>query len=258
MQAAAQNRTSDAVELHVSAVEKTPGQSGGFRLGPVTLVCPGGTSLAVLGPNGSGKSTFFNLLAGQTRPDTGQVTLGGQPAETMRRRIGYLPQQGNLPHWATPRELCVYSAQLLGDASGELAGNALRYWDCLDFQDELTGNLSTGMRKRVGLAVATLDNPDLLVLDEPFEALDLGHVAALRQEIRRRTATGRITVFATHIASCAAELATTAIFLIAGRAAILEWPEGISQRTQLLEEKFLAAAPPPPQLLHSQNGRSLR
>ncbi len=258
MQATAQNRNDDAVQLHVSAVEKTPGQDGGFRLGPVTLVCPGGTSLAVLGPNGSGKSTMFNLIAGQTKPDSGEITLNGKAASTMRRRIGYLPQQGNLPHWATPRELCAYSARLLGDTSGQLADNALRYWDCLDFQDELTGNLSTGMRKRVGLAVATLDNPDLLVLDEPFEALDLGHVAALRQEIRRRTETGKITIFATHIASCAAELATTAIFLTTGRATILEWPDGITQRSSLLEEKFLAAAPPPPQLLHPSNGRSSR
>ena len=171
----------------------------------------------------------------------------------MRAQIGYLPQQGMLPPWATPRELCDYSARLIG-ATGPhgsgLAENALRYWDCLDFQHSLVGNLSTGMRKRVGLALATLHNPDLLVLDEPFEALDLGHIAALRQEIQRRTHAGLITVFATHIASCAAGLANVALFMGNGQATQLDWPADEQSRIAMLEKKFLAAAPPPPGLLH--------
>ncbi len=252
-----QKQSEENNSLHVSGIEKIPGQLGGFKLGPISLQCPSGTTLAVLGPNGSGKSTLFNLLAGQTRPDNGQVTLGGQLTETIRRRIGYLPQQGNLPHWATPHELCTYSARLLGDTSGELAVNTLRYWDCFEFRNELTGNLSTGMRKRVGLAVATLNNPDLLILDEPFEALDLGHVAALRQEIKRRTGAGLVTVFATHIASFAAELATTTIFLTGGKATTLEWPASVPDRITTLEIKFLAAAPPPPKLLHPCDGNAL-
>lgn len=242
---------------------KTPGGAphGGFRLGPVDLDCKGGSTIAVLGPNGSGKSTLFNLVAGQTIPDSGTITLAGSPAHTVRARIGYLPQQGMLPTWATPRELCDYSARLIGATGPQgngLAENTLHYWDCLDFQHNLVGNLSTGMRKRVGLALATLHNPDLLILDEPFEALDLGHIAALRQEIKRRTGRGLITIFATHIASCAAALANGVYFMGNGRATRLDWPAEEQSRIAMLEEKFLAAAPPPPGLLHPYGAKALQ
>lgn len=125
------------------------------------------------------------------------------------------------------------------------------YWDCVSFLDQPTARLSIGMRKRVGLAIATLSNPGILVLDEPFEALDLGHIAALKQEISRRSAAGLITIFATHIASYASELATAAWFFDAGKVVEMDWPSNIDDRNRIVTTKFKEVAPPPTASLHA-------
>ena len=114
------------------------------------------------------------------------------------------------------------------------------------------------MRKRVGLAIATLHDPDVLILDEPFEALDLGHIAALRQEIQRRKAAGGITIFATHIASFAAELANSSFFLHNGHGSTISWPESKTTREEILERKFAEVAPPPSAFLHARRARNAR
>ena len=237
--------------LIAAEIEKVfPGTQSGFKLGPINLDLPSSTSLAVLGPNGSGKSTLFQILTGNAPATSGQITLSGRPIYEFKKSCGYLPQHNLLPLWATPDELCRYSAGMLS-STPSAAKNALAYWDCLSFSDRPVGMLSTGMRKRVGLAVATLHNPPLLVLDEPFEALDLGHIAALRQEIQRRTSAGAITIFATHIASFAAELATAAFFVHHGTGSMIPWPESKSAREEILEKKFAEVAPPPLAFLHS-------
>lgn len=239
-------------DLRAAAVVKTFATGGDtvFTLGPVDLDLSPGTSLAVVGPNGSGKSTLFQILTGNARATSGAVTLSGAPVASARTRFGYLPQHNLLPLWATPEELCRYAAGLLTSESRH-ADNALAYWDCLEFARRPVGLLSTGMRKRVGLAVATLHNPAVLVMDEPFEALDLGHIAALRQEIQRRTNAGLITIFATHIAGYAAELATAAFFLHKGAGQFLPWPSGRREREETLETRFAQVAPPPRALLHA-------
>ncbi len=242
-------------ELIATAVEKKfPDGTSAFKLGPVDLELRGGTSLAVVGPNGSGKSTLFQILTGNSPATSGQVLLSGRPISESRKSCGYLPQHNLLPLWATPDELCRYSGGMLASDAGA-ANNALAYWDCLDFSHRPVGTLSSGMRKRVGLAVATLHNPRLLVLDEPFEALDLGHIAALRQEIQRRTAAGDITIFATHIASFAAELGTAGYFVHHGTGSMITWPELKSAREEFLEQKFADVAPPPTAFLHSGAAR---
>ncbi len=241
------------LDLRATAVVKTfpaaPSGDNTFKLGPVDLDLAPGTCLAVIGPNGSGKSTLFQILTGNIRPSSGSVTLAGAPVAAVRKDFGYLPQHNLLPPWATARELCLYaSGMLTGDALH--AANALAYWDCTAFAQRPVGMLSAGMRKRVGLAVATLHDPSVLVMDEPFEALDLGHIAALRQEIQRRTESGRITIFATHIAGYAADLATAAFFLHNGSGQMMPWPAARHQREEILESRFAQVAPPPRSLLH--------
>lgn len=221
-----------------------------FELGPITLQLQGGACMAVLGPNGSGKSTFFKTITGNLLPSTGTVSIipENQPSS---RQIGYLPQQNHLPSWATPRELCHFTAALSGSPE-QLITRALTYWDCAGFETLPTAKLSTGMRKRVGLAIATINNPAILILDEPFEALDLGHIAALKQEISRRRAAGLITIFATHIASYASELANSAFFFNGGKVSPIEWPDNIDARNRLVETMFHQVAPPPSSALHDQ------
>ena len=249
------------LHLNTTALEKTFSDgASAFKLGPIDLDLEGGTCLAVSGPNGSGKSTLFQIMTGNMAPSSGTVTLSGYPIAESRKSCGYLPQHNLLPMWATPDELCRYSAGMLapGERAHNAAGNALAYWDCQDFAQRPIGMLSTGMRKRVGLAIATLHDPDVLILDEPFEALDLGHIAALRQEIQRRKAAGGITIFATHIASFAAELANSSFFLHNGHGSTISWPESKTTREEILERKFAEVAPPPSAFLHSRNARNSR
>lgn len=233
-----------------------------FELGPITKRIAPGTCLAILGPNGSGKSTFFQTLTGNKRPTSGNIviaptiqhdaegSLQNHGRQNHARRIGYLPQQNQLPPWATAYELCQFSAGL-NHADQSMTRRVLDYWDCVSFMDQPTARLSIGMRKRVGLAIATLSNPGMLVLDEPFEALDLGHIAALKQEISRRSAAGLITIFATHIASYASELATAAWFFDGGKVVEMEWPSSVDDRNRIVTTKFKEVAPPPTASLHA-------
>ncbi len=146
----------------------------------LTLSIPRGCAFGLIGPNGAGKTTFIKLLLGVARPSSGEVrVLGSNPEErAVRARIGYLPEQLHLPEAWTPLEFLASVARLKNVAAEPgllarvgLGGSATRK----------IGGFSKGMRQRLGLAVALLGKPDLLVLDEPTDGIDpLGRVDVRR------------------------------------------------------------------------------
>ncbi len=134
-----------------------------------------GEIVGLLGPNGAGKTSVIKMLLGLVGPDAGEITLLGRPVRDPRSRtaVGYLPELFRFQPWLTPVELLALHVQLTG-----ITVAAAEQRECLatvglaDRADDRLGGFSKGMQQRLGLAVALVARPELVVLDEPTSALD--------------------------------------------------------------------------------------
>src|SRR5215216_2399969 len=193
---------------------------------------PGGF-LAVLGPSGSGKTTLLRLIAGFERPDAGSVRIAGRPVagpdvwvEPEARRVGMVFQQGALfPH------LTVAGNVGFGAARPERVGECLELVGLSDRPGSYPHELSGGERQRVALARALAADPEVVLLDEPFSALDAGLRERLREEVAAiLRAAGTSTLLVTHDQSEALSLAETVVVLREGRVEQVGTPEEVYER----------------------------
>lgn len=229
--------------LRTESLTKSYGDA--FKLGPVDLTVKAGETLALLGKNGAGKTTLFQMLTGNLDASAGQVFLADKrltpDTPAVKRDVGYLPQNPVLPRWVTGREILLYAAKLyaLPDAKKHVEAREA-YWDCADYKDKPLAALSYGMQKRLGLALATLRDPPLVVLDEPFSGLDLFHIKALDDAIEARAKQGLATIVSTHDAANAAKLCHRALIVDAGTIhALTGWESaGFVERISLIENAF--------------------
>ena len=181
-----------------------------------------GEVLGYVGPNGSGKTTTLKLLTGLLRPDAGEVRVFGLPLESRawRHRVGYLPEHPYLYDYLTPAEYLDYAGRLFGipgAARREKRRELLALVGLERSADLPMRRFSKGMLQRVGVAQALVNDPELLLLDEPMSGLDpLGRrlVRNLILELRRA---GKTVLFSTHILSDAETLCDRVAVLRAGR-----------------------------------------
>ncbi len=136
-----------------------------------------GEVFGLLGPNGSGKSTTIKMLLGLLHPTAGEIrVLGAAPSDTrVKARIGYLPEVSHLHPFLTPRETLMYYASLFGMSHGVAARRTAELLTMVDLAhaaDRAVGRFSKGMARRVGVAQALVNAPELLILDEPTSGLD--------------------------------------------------------------------------------------
>ena len=211
----------------------------------VTFRVARGEVLGLLGVNGAGKSTTLAMIAGVLAPDGGTVMLEGRdlhetPAPA-GRRIGYLPE--NVPLWPelTVREYL--------DACGRLRGMAraarrraidreLLRLDLSGMANRLSGQLSLGQKRRLGLAQALLHDPELLVLDEPGNGLDPVQTAQLR-ELIRTLSDSRATIISTHVLSEVEAMCDRVVILHEGR---VRFDAPLASDSGALDRAFLAIA----------------
>jgi molybdate transport system permease protein len=177
----------------------------------------GASHLAVLGPSGSGKSALLRCLAGLYGAAPGPVWYGDQPVRNVaaeHRRVGYVAQGFSLyPHLTVWRHLLFAKG-----ATPELAGYWLSHLRLDGLESRYPSELSGGQRQRVGLAQVLCQTPQVLLLDEPFSALDLPVRLELRRELRRlQQETGLATVLVTHDPEEAAFLSDEVIVIDDGR-----------------------------------------
>jgi len=141
----------------------------------VSLTVGRGQVVGLLGPNGAGKTSVIKMLLGLVRPDAGDVLLLGRPARDpeARARVGYLPELFRYQPWLTANEVLALHVRLAGVAvpAGERR-ERLAAVGLADRAGDRVGGFSKGMQQRLGLAVALVARPDLVVLDEPTSALD--------------------------------------------------------------------------------------
>jgi len=173
------------VELHIRGISKTY-PNGVQALKDVSLTIPAGM-YGLLGPNGAGKSTLMRMIATLQEPDTGTITLGpstgsGQAIDVVRQKdevrktLGYLPQEFGVYPKVSAENLLDHFAVLKGitgrRARKEVVEALLRKTNLWDVRKQKLGGYSGGMRQRLGVAVALLGNPKLMIVDEPTAGLD--------------------------------------------------------------------------------------
>jgi len=172
----------------------------------VNLSIPLGQVFGLLGPNRAGKTTLVKLLLALGRPTEGTVSRLGKPASDISTlaRVGYMHENQHFPRYLTATELLRFYAALTlmkPDTIGPRVDELLKLVGLTDRQSEPISRFSKGMVQRLGLAQALLNDPDLLVLDEPTEGLDLVGRALLRDVIAAHKAKGKTVLLVSHVLS---------------------------------------------------------
>ncbi|WGD53591.1 ABC transporter ATP-binding protein [Bradyrhizobium sp. CB1650] len=188
-------------EFLVSGKSREPAQRF-TALEDITLDVRNGEFLALVGPSGCGKSTLLDLLGGLTAPTSGRILLDGKPIEGPARDRGIVFQQYALFPWRTAAQNVEFGLDIAGVKSAARRERALHYLDLVGlagFADRYPHELSGGMKQRVAIARSLAYDPDVLLMDEPFAALDAQTRETLQGELLRiwRT-TGKTIVFITH------------------------------------------------------------
>ena len=190
----------------------------------VDLTVAAGEALVVLGPNGAGKTTLLRMLALLVRPTGGELALFGTDGRVappaLRRRIGYAGHETSCyPDLTAAENLAFYARLFAVDGAPGRIG-ALLAWAGLDGTGRRPVRaFSRGMAQRLALARALLHEPDLLLLDEPWSALDPAGAEALSERLAALRAAGRALVLTTHDVARAAPVATRVAVLARGRIA---------------------------------------
>ncbi|CAN5383974.1 ATP-binding cassette domain-containing protein [soil metagenome] len=196
------------MEVEFKSVEKffrRPGQSGDRRiqaLSPTSFVIESGEFYSIIGPSGCGKSTLLNLLAGLEIPDSGEVRVDGERVTKPGPDRAVVFQEPGLMPWMTISGNIEYGLKLKGVPAAERRDRAqhfLRMVHLSKFAQAMPHQLSGGMRQRVSIARALALEPRVLLMDEPFSALDAQTRDVLHDELQRIWQETRTTIlFVTH------------------------------------------------------------
>jgi len=182
----------------------------------VDLTVPAGSFFGLVGPNGAGKTTALSMAVGLLRPDAGTARIFGTDVwadpVAAKRLVGVLPDGLAMTERLTGREMLTYLGRLHGiprDVLEQRIDELLAVLDLERAHRTLVLGYSAGMRKKIGLATALLAAPKLLVLDEPFEAVDPVSAATIRAILRRFVAGGGSVVLSSHVMPLVEQLCDT-------------------------------------------------
>ncbi|MFF8261332.1 ABC transporter ATP-binding protein [Streptomyces virginiae] len=226
-------------DLQIAGLAKAYGPGAAPVLDRLDLTVPGGALTAVLGPSGCGKTTLLRIIAGFLRADAGTVTLDGRalsgpgvhlPPE--RRRIGIVPQEGALfPHLSVARNIAFGLTGLDRAARRRRTEEMLELVGLAGYGDRMPHELSGGQQQRIALARALAPEPALVLLDEPFNALDASLRTGVRADVRAALrATGATALLVTHDQQEALSTADLVAVVRDGRVAQCDTPHEVYSR----------------------------
>ena len=193
-----------------------------FALKDFDISVPAGSALALVGPNGAGKSTLFKAICGLLPVGRGSIRVFGHPLSACHHRVVYLPQRSEID-WHFP--ISVLDLVLMGryvylgwfnrpqKRDIEISRHALKEMNVLDLEGRQISKLSGGQQQRVLIARALAQNADLLLLDEPLNAVDAGTRQTVGEVLHKIKAQGKTVIVATHYYDQEEGLYTKAIYL---------------------------------------------
>ncbi len=236
--------------LEVTGV--THAYAGAAAVADVSFSVPGGSIAAILGPSGCGKSTMLRIIAGLVRPSAGTISIGDRDVTHVlarERRVGMVFQNYALFPHMTVRENVGYGISALAkEERRQRVAQLLDLVRLVPFADRLPRQMSGGQQQRVAVARALAPHPSILLLDEPFAALDRALRADLQFEfVRLQRDLGITTILVTHDQEEAQAVADTLIVMNAGKveqvgspAELYDWPQSLFVNTFVGQASVLA------------------
>jgi ABC-type multidrug transport system ATPase subunit len=228
--------------LRIESVSKRF-RSGNYGVRDVTFTAKGGV-LGLLGRNGAGKTTLMQMIATVTKPTAGRIFFRDEDVlsrpDALRRRLGYLPQDFGVYDNLTAFEFLSYFAALKGVRSKAKVQEMLEMVNLHGAANRAVGGFSGGMKQRLGIAQALVNDPDLVIVDEPTAGLDPEERVRFRN-VLAELGEGRLVILSTHIVSDIESIATEIAVMKDGALIALATPEALIREsgTTSLEAAFL-------------------
>ncbi|MCL2828707.1 MAG: ATP-binding cassette domain-containing protein [Oscillospiraceae bacterium] len=187
------------MQLRVEKLNKSFGAKHVLR--DLSFTAQSGVAMGLLGRNGSGKTTTIRTIMGIFPADSGRSTIDGAATQTLRKRIGYLPEERGLYPKRIIGEQMAYIGTLRGLSSKvakERAKKLLVRLEAEEYYNQKLDTLSKGNQQKIQLAIALITNPDIIILDEPFSGLDPVNSQILKRVVEELVADGKLVLFSSH------------------------------------------------------------
>jgi ABC-2 type transport system ATP-binding protein len=169
----------------------------------LSVQVPAGSVYGFLGPNGAGKTTTLRMIMNIIRPDSGRIEiLSDGQIEQVKNRIGYMPEERGLYRKMTARKVLAYFGSIKGLTEKEIVHRVPHWLETIglaDWADKKVEELSRGMHQKLQFAVTVINEPELVILDEPFSGLDPLNQELLKTIILEMRNQGRTVIFSTHV-----------------------------------------------------------
>ena len=234
----------DAIELRgVSKTYRPPRKKPFLAITDIDLAIPAGRFVSVVGPSGCGKSTLLSLVSGLLPASTGTVTLNGTPVTDVRTDVGFIFQRDALLPWKTVTENVALPLEFRSVARAEIQQRVAEWTSKVGlgkFGDSYPHELSGGMRKRAQLAQVMVGDPNVLLMDEPFSALDVQTRNLMENQLMNAWgAAGKTVLFITHDLEEAIALSDEIVVMTAGPGRIkARYPVDLPRPRNVTEIRF--------------------
>lgn len=211
----------------------------------LSLDIPAGSFYGLVGPNGAGKTTTIKMLTGLLMPDAGSASIFGNDVwsdvNSAKRAIGLMPQADEIFKTITGLQLLTYAGMLRDMSRAESvkhANDLLSAFDLTEAANTIVSDYSTGMTKKICLATAMIHSPRVLVLDEPFEAVDPVSSANLKDILAEYVSTGGTVIISSHVMELVEKMCSHVAIINEGHVAAAGTLEEVAQGKEL-EDRFM-------------------
>ncbi|MFU0469167.1 ABC transporter ATP-binding protein [Gardnerella vaginalis] len=211
----------------------------------LSLDIPAGSFYGLVGPNGAGKTTTIKMLTGLLMPDSGSASIFGNDVwsdvNSAKRAIGLMPQADEIFRTITGLQLLTYAGMLREMSRAEAvrrANDLLSAFDLTEAANTMVSDYSTGMTKKICLATAMIHSPRVLVLDEPFEAVDPVSSANLKDILAEYVSTGGTVIISSHVMELVEKMCSHVAIINEGHVAAAGTLEEVAQGKNL-EDRFM-------------------
>ncbi len=167
----------------------------------ISFSCESGESIAILGRNGAGKTTLFRCILNIFQEDSGEILIDGEKIDRKNLTFGYLPEERGLYLDRTVHDQMMYFGRLKGldkNTCESQIDDLLHRLDASEYKNSKLDSLSKGNKQKIQLAIAVINNPDIVIFDEPFSGLDPVSSKLLKQLIEDFAHDGKIVIFSSH------------------------------------------------------------